>query len=100
MRDMSKERGLHCESHLTDMMGKLHLDLMFQDPCILNHTAIKLHLIRSKDKFAIVSPMDNVNFKVKLDFVKMMIRKVQVNWVIQAAHAKTLEMGTAEYPMT
>ena len=38
--------------------------------------------------------------KVKLDSVKMMIRKVQVNSVIQEAHAKTLEMGTAKYPIT
>ena len=30
----------------------------------------------------------------------MMIRKVQVNSVIQAAHAKVLEMGTAKYPIT
>ena len=82
------------------MMGKLHLDLMFQDRYILNHTPIKLHLIRSKDKFAIVSPTDNTSFRVKLDSVKMMIRKVQVNSVIQAAHAKALEMGTAKYPIT
>ena len=82
------------------MMGKLHLDLMFQDRYILNHTPIKLRLIRSKDKFAIVSPMDNTSFRVKLDSVKMMIRKVQVNSIIQAAHAKALEMGTAKYPIT
>ena len=66
---------------------------------ILNHTPIKLHLTRSKDKFAIVSPTDNTVFRVKLDSVKMMIRKVQVNSIIQAAHAKALEMGTAKYPI-
>ena len=55
---------------------------------------------RSKDKFAIVSPTDNTSFTVKLDSVKMMIRKVQVNSVIQAAHAKALEMGTAKNPIT
>ena len=80
-------------------MEKLHLDFMFQDHYILNQTPIKLRLIRSKDKFAIVShTMDNINFK--LDSVKMIIRKVQVNLVIQAVHANTLEMGTANYPIT
>ena len=44
--------------------------------------------------------MDNTHFKVKLDSVKMMIRNVQVNSVIQAAHAKALEMGTAKYSIT
>ena len=78
---------------------KLHLDLMFEDCYILNHAHIKLHLIRSKDKFAIVSPMDNTSSKVKLDIVNMMIRKVQVNSVIQATHANALEMGTAKYPV-
>ena len=80
-------------------MGKLHLDLMFQDHYILNHIPIKLHLVRSKDKFAKVSPMDNINFKVKLDSVKMIIGKVQVNSVTQVAHAKALEMQTAKYPI-
>ena len=78
-----KRKGLACESHLIDMMGKLHL-----------------RLIRGKDKFPIVSPTDNTIFKVKLDSLKMMIRKVQVNSVIQAVHAKALEMGTAKYPIT
>ena len=36
-----KRKALAHESHLIDMMGKLHLDLMFQDR-ILNHTPIKL----------------------------------------------------------
>ena len=47
-----KRKELARESHLIDMMGKLHLDLMFQDRYILNHTPIKLRLTRSKDKFA------------------------------------------------
>ena len=86
-KEYTKRKELARESHLIDMMGKLHLDLMFQDRYILIHTPIKLRLTRSKDKFAIVSPTDNTIFKVKLDSVKMMIRKVQVNSVIQAAHA-------------
>ena len=96
----TKRKELARESHLIDMTGKLQLDLMFQDRYILNHTPIKLRLTRSKGKFTIVSPTDNTIFKVKLDSVKMMIRKVQVNSVIQAAHAKALEMGTAKYPIT
>ena len=35
-----------------------------------------------------------------MDSVKMMIRKVQVNLVIQTAYTKALEMGTAKYPIT
>ena len=54
----TKRKELARESHLIDMMGKLHLDLMFQDRYILNYTPIKLRLTRSKDKFAIVSPTD------------------------------------------
>ena len=92
-----KRKGLAYESHLVDMMGKLHLNLMFQDHYILNHTPIKLHLIRSKDKFVMVSPTGNTIFKVKLNSVKMMIRKVQRYSVIQAALAKALEMGRAKY---
>ena len=95
-----KRKALARESHLIDMMGKLHLDLMFQDHYTLNHTPIKLHLIRSKDKFSIISPMDKTSFRVKLDSVKMMIRKVQVNSVIQGAHAEALDMGTTKYPIT
>ena len=91
----TKRKELAHESHLIDTMEKLHLDHY-----ILNHTTIKLRLIRSKDKFAIVSPTDNTSFKVKLDSVQMMIRKIHSNLVIHEAHAKALEMGTAKYPIT
>ena len=87
-----KRKALANQSKLIDMMGKLHLDLMFQDRYILNHTPIKLRLTRSKDKFAIDSPTDPAAYKVKLESVKMLIRKVQVNSVIQSAHAKALEV--------
>ena len=83
---MSKT-GLAHENQLVDVMGKLHLDLMFQDRYILNDTPIKLRLIRSKDTIVIVRPTDNTSFRVKLDSIKMMTRKVQVNSVIQTAKA-------------
>ena len=62
-----------------------------------HHQAV---LIRIKDTFGINSPTDNTRFRVKLDSVKMIIRKVQVNPVIRVAHAKALEMETAKYPIT
>ena len=45
-----------CESQLIDNVGRLHLDLGFQDCYIL--------------KFAIVSAMNNINFKVKLQLTQ------------------------------
>ena len=87
-------------SSMIDMVGKLHVDMMFQDRYILNQVPMKLRLITSKDVFCLESPTVAASFKVQLLDVKFMLRKVQISPVIQEAHAKALEVNNAKYPVT
>ena len=44
-----KRKALASRSNLIDMAGKLHVDLMFQERCILNGVPMKLRLTRTRD---------------------------------------------------
>ena len=47
----TKQKALAAESKEIDMMGKLHLDLFFQNRYLLNGVEVRLRLIRSNDLF-------------------------------------------------
>lgn len=89
-------KALFKRSNNVEMMGKLHLDLMFQDRYILNLTPVNLRLSRSKDEFCLMSA---TQFKIVLEKVFLKVRKVKLNPAVALAHAEALELGTAKYPI-
>jgi len=56
-----KRKGLIATSAEVNMLGKLHLDMCFQQRFLLNGIKLKLRLIRSKDTFCLMGDGD---FKV------------------------------------
>ena len=95
-----KRKAMAAIISMIDMAGKLQVDMMFQDRYILNQVPMKLRLTRSKDLFCLDSPTVAASFKIQLLDVKFMLTKVQISPVIQAAHAKALEVSNAKYPVT
>ena len=91
-----QRRALTVGSREFDMMGRLHADLFFQDRFMLNAVGVKIKLIRSKDAFCL---MGTTAAKVKIVHASMFVRKVKVISSVFLAHAKTLENGTATYPV-
>ena len=89
-------KSLFAGNKTVDMIGKLHLDLMFQDRYLLNLTPITLRLSRSKNEFCL---MCTDAFKVKLEKVVLKIRRVKLNPAVSLAHAEALQLGTAKYPI-
>ena len=85
-----KRKAMAAIRSTIDMAAKLHVDMMSQDRYILNQLPMKLRLTRSKDVFCLGSPTDAASFKVQLQDMKFMLRKVQISPVIQEAHAKAL----------
>ena len=63
---------------------------------MLNEVGAKIKLVRSKDTFCL---MGATACKVKILRASMFVRKVKLMPSVFLAHAKTLERGTAEYPI-
>jgi len=91
---LAKRRALVAGSREFDMMGRLHADIFFQDRYIINEVGIKIKLVRSKDLFCLMGAC-----KVKILHAAMFVRKVKLMPSVFLAHAKTLERGTAKYPI-
>ena len=81
-------------SREVEMMGKLHLDLAFQEKPILNGVDIKMRLIRSKNAFCVMG-----DGKVVIKDVSLYVRKIKVNPTVQLAHIKALDRASAKYPI-
>ena len=79
------------------MMGKLHVNLSFQNRYLLNGVDIRLRLIRSKDIFCLHG--NATGCKVSLKEVVLFVHKVKPNASIQLAHTKALQLATAKYPL-
>ena len=82
-----------------DLLGALHLDIMFQERYLLNHVDVKLLFSRSKDAFCIMVA-ENSAYKVFLSHVSLFVRKVKLSAPILIGHAKALLRSTAKYPIT
>jgi hypothetical protein len=81
-----------------DMIGRIYSDTFFQERYMLNEVNVRIKLIRSNDAFCLMST-GATQFKVIVTFASLLIRKVKISPPVYLAHAKTLETGTAKYPI-
>ena len=91
---LAKRRTLVAESRTFDMTGRLHAHMFFQDRYLLNEVGVKIKLVRSKDLFCLMRAC-----KLRILHASMFVRKVKLTPSIFLAHVKTLERGTAKYPI-
>jgi len=89
-----KRRAFVRESRTFNMMGRLHADI-FQDRYMLNEVGVKIKLVRSKDSFCLMVAAS----KVKIMHASLFVRKVKLTPSVFLAQAKTLERGSAKYPI-
>jgi len=87
-------RSIARQSREFDMMGRLHADIFFQDRYMLNEVGVKIKLIRSKNDFCVMGAG-----KAVITHASLFVRKVKIMPSVFLAHAKTLERGTAKYPI-
>jgi len=74
---------------------RLH-DIFFQERYMLSEVGVKIKLVRSKDAFCL---MGAVPCKVRITHASVFARKVKLTPSVFLAHAKTLERGSAKYPI-
>ena len=85
-------------SNEVDMIGRLHSDIFFQERYMLNEVNTRIKLTRSKDAFCLMASGEQ-SYKVQLTSAALFVRKVKISPSVYLAHAKTLESGTAKYPI-
>lgn len=86
------------KSREIDMVGHLHVDMCNQNKFLLNGVELRFKLIRSKDSFSIMS--HTLEYKVHIVDANLWIRRCKVSPTVLLAHSKTLQTGTAKYPIT
>jgi len=92
---LAKRRTFARQSWEFDMMGRLHADLFFQERFMLNEVVVKMKIIRSRDAFFLMA----AGARMSILHASMLVRKVKLMPSVFLAHVKTLENGTAKYPI-
>jgi hypothetical protein len=95
---LHKRAGFTGGSRTVDMIGRIHSDIFFQDRYMLNEVNTRIRLVRSKDAFCLMAH-GATPYKITIVDAVLFIRKVKISPSVFLAHAKTLEHGTAKYPI-
>lgn len=96
-----KSRRIYTKkSKKVDMIGHLHIDLCNQDKFMLNGVEMRLRLLRSRDAFSLMYDADAGTYKVQIHEANLFVRRCKINPSVLLAHSRTLETGTAKYPIT
>ena len=95
---LATRQSFAAESREIDMMGRFHVDIFFQERYLLNEVNAKIKLVRSNDAFCLMATGVR-QFKVVITAATLLIRKVKISPSVYLAHARTLESGTAKYPI-
>jgi hypothetical protein len=93
------ERQRYFREGRSDLIGRLHADLFYQQKYIPNDVTIRVRLVRNRDNFCLMSATPNENYKIHISECKIYARKVKLSPSVFVAHAKALENGNAKYPL-
>ncbi|KAK2193302.1 hypothetical protein NP493_16g12037 [Ridgeia piscesae] len=91
---LQKRQDYTVGSRVVDMMGRLHVDLFFQDRYLLNGVDIKVRLVQSKDTFALMAGGSTPAYKITIVEAALFARKAKLNPSVQMGHIKALDRGT------
>jgi hypothetical protein len=87
-KGFKSRKALTAQSKSVQMMGKLHLDLFFQEKYLLNYDNLKIKLRRSRDMFGLMA--DAQNYKIKIKDLALFVRDIQLNPGVRMGHVKAL----------
>ena len=88
------------KSMTLDLQGPIFHDLFSIDRYLLNQVDVKLKLYRSPVTFALLAKDASTNFKINIEDIYVLARKIRVNPAVLYGHSKILEKRNALYPYT
>lgn len=80
-----------------ELYGHLHCDLFNQNKYLINGVEVAIRLVKEKPTFCLMSDMA-ASFEITE--ANLFVRKVRINPSILVAHARTLAICPARYPIT
>lgn len=83
---------------LVELYGHLHCDIFNQSKYLLNGVEVSIRLVKEKPEFCIMSNGEGATFEIT--DANLFVRKVRINPPILVAHARTLAICPARYPIT
>lgn len=83
-------------SSTLDMISSLDWDLGVQEKLLIPNIDLKIRMIRAKSAFCLLRS-DAINYKLRLESVSLLVKKVSVAPEIRLAHEHTLQTATAKY---
>ncbi|CAH1240717.1 Hypp6073 [Branchiostoma lanceolatum] len=95
---LAKRAHMTRESREIDLLGPLHIDILFQDRYLLNKVDVKIKLHRSKHQFSLMSH-GGEQYKVVISEASLFLRKVNLLPSYQLSIESQLNKQTAKYPL-
>ena len=87
-------------SRTLDLQGPIFHDLFSIDRYLLNQVDVKLKVYRNPVTFALLAKDVSNNFKINIEDIYVLARKIRVNPAVLYGHSKILEKKNALYPYT
>ena len=95
------ERSIWLKSSKTlDLQGPIFHDLFSIDRYLLNQVDVKLKVYRNPVTFALLAKDVSNNFKINIEDIYVLARKIRVNPAVLYGYSKILEKKNALYPYT
>ncbi|XP_053391890.1 uncharacterized protein F54H12.2-like [Mercenaria mercenaria] len=87
-------------SKTLDLQGPIFHDYFSLERYLLNQVDVKVKLYRSSPDFCLVSSESSPAFKIEIEDIYILARKIRVNPAVIYGHADILKNTNAKYPYT
>lgn len=87
-------------SKTLDLQGPIFHDLFSMERYLLNQVDVKLKVYRSPASFALLAKDASTLFKINIEDIYVLARKIRVNPAVLYGHSTILEKRNALYPYT
>lgn len=87
-------------SKTLDLQGPIFHDLFSMERYLLNQVDVKLKIYRNPASFALLAADASTSYKIIIEDIYVLARKVKVNPAVLYGHSKILEKQNALYPYT
>ena len=94
---LKKRRNLIKEGKKLQLKGRLHLDMFQQSKVLMDHTEVKLRLVRHDPEFALVT--QNIACKIKIEEASFFVCKHRPTPTAWSAILKENQKTNARYPI-
>lgn len=87
-------------SKTLDLQGPIFHDLFAMERYLLNQVDVKLKVYRNPASFALLAKDSSTSFKVNIEDIYVLARKIKVNPAVHYGYSKIMEKQNALYPYT